>query len=46
MGGIMRKLGMFAAMAMESLRSVRFELEKDHEIAVNLSNRLQSLGWI
>ena len=37
---------MFAAMALISLRKVRFELYKDHEMAKSLAQRLEGEGWI
>ena len=42
----MENLGRYAAMGLVSLRKMRFELYKDHEIAKSLANRMQSLGWV
>ena len=46
MSSAMENMGRYAAMGLVGLRKMRFELYKDHEIAVSLANQMQNLGWI
>lgn len=40
MGGCFQKIGMFAAMGLVSLREVRFDLKKDHEMGTLLGKKM------